>query len=366
MKKHDKWGIITLLSILFIELLLDNIVVTNNLRDFYLEGNYSVFKLSVLGICFFLLLVSVIINRRCIWHQKQETNPSLRRARRNRVTRMKDILKTLIKNSVSGNAIDILFVMFFLLHINWIPGAIFDLVKAEPERSSLFIRAIHPFIYIFCLLEAIRLKPSIPIDDNSDIKVMLTGISNIGVSNLSLLLKPLKKYPTIERVIVFVDTTIAVSSQIVQEWKVGNERIDGERAYLKEYGITDKLIEDISKFKECGKSKQILEKFLCDIFKIETQTELEVTLVDCNYSLLSDLNRSVIKAQMNLKTKDGSRYPENSLLFNLTPGNKLISIALAINSIKGDKKYCYVRQDTSELEPGQIDISEIRDTIEVD
>ncbi|MDR1895470.1 MAG: hypothetical protein LBR10_01605, partial [Prevotellaceae bacterium] len=126
-------GIISLSSILGLELLLANALTFSDCGEIW--GNQM--KCILFFVCITGLIASTVVN--IIY---SAIHPG----------KLKGVIKTLIKNSVSGNVLDILFVIFFLLHLTWIPDAVFEWIKED-------FCWVHPFIFLSGMIIATLLKP---------------------------------------------------------------------------------------------------------------------------------------------------------------------------------------------------------------
>ena len=348
-KINYRWGIATLLSILSIELLLDNVLMTNSCVDFSVLKTNCILQVKVvlLIIIVLLLCVSVFINRKYIkfWKDKSEK-------KYDRWKRFKEVLTTLIKNSVSGGMLDLLFVVFFLLHLTWIPDSIFDFVKNDPD-INLLARIVHPCIYIVGLLLVIYLKPQIPKDESGEIQLLLTGISNISFhpkfgSNLIPFIEPFKRHDKIKHIVVFFDEKI--------EYKESEEN----RAFLEEKGVSSTLLDKINSNNSLL-NESLLKEFLCQILKNKIE-EGDIELIKCDYNDLKSMYRAVADEVNNII--ENTHFSDNNMLFNLTPGTTNTSISLALNSVKGKRKLCYLSQDekqTDKYKELDLDIFEIKD-----
>lgn len=360
--KFQFWGIVSLVSVLISELLLDNIIITEpnliSIKTFLLLG---------IGVIFF---ISIYVNWKNIVPQNEK----------NRGEKIPDVLKNLIKNSVSGNTLDLLFVLFFLLHLTWVPDSIFEFVKNDPPLDRFWCRLLRPAIYICGLLIIILIKPQAKKDSTPLAKVMLTGISNISITNIFPLLKPLEENKLLEKIIVFADKKMSVDRDLLRNWEqpegYNKEKIIQEKNALIHYGVGKETLECISAFEDYEQSEQLLKDFLQKLFHsmpgyIDKEGKPEVIVVPCNYLNLEDLNYTVSKTtkEVLLRMCDNEAdtikcYSDKNLLFNLTPGTKHVSIALALNSIKGERQYCYVDQNSKKLQISQLDVFDFKDIID--
>lgn len=96
-----------------------------------------------------------------------------------------------------------------------------------------------------------------------------------------------------------------------------------------------------------------------DILRPLIKENIQIEFVECSYKKIQ-LAYDIISAKVNELLSD--KYRDEHLLFNLTPGNKNISIALSLNSIQGKRRTCYVQQnDGGRLEAEKLDVFRLKD-----
>lgn len=298
-----KWfGLLSLVSIIGLELAWDNALMTlNHCYDILIFSN--VLKSSVFYLLSILFILSILINRKHVnfkW------------------SKLSQMLRTLIKNTVSGNLLDIAFVLFFLLHLTWVPDSIFEWVKEDYS-------VMHPIIYLLGLMVAILVKPEYIKEESKEPLVMLSGVSNLlpPYSNIETLLRPIKENPSIQKIIAFVDPNMDVQ---IEDYK---GEITKENKFI------------------------VLHDFLAE------RTGKEILMVECSYNLIQSAYEIIFNETTRLLS---GTYTDKNLLFNLTPGNTNISIALALNSIRLDRRSCYIQQGgDKKLEYETLDIYKLRD-----
>ncbi len=301
-RKTTLLGSISLLSVLGLELLCDH----------YLLKGEAIGKSILFYSLILLLLVSVVLNFERLLFNKGK---------------LKDVLKTLIKNTISGNVLDLLFVLYFLLHVSWISDSIFEWVKDEANF-------MHPLIFISGLIIVVFTKPNSEKRQNGHPSVLLTGISNLGEANIAPLIKPFEEFGNIEKLIIFIDKSTKSELKNSTELPLGSilwEHKENLKIYF------NSIIGQLANYQS---QNIVIECHLC------------------NYNDLKGMY-DVIASIINKLTEAGER--DKNLLFNLTPGTKYISIALALNSIKGERQYCYMEQDSKKLQVKALDIFEIKD-----
>jgi len=452
-----RWGIISLLSILGLELLLDNIFVFNpNTCPYAIDGIIPLLKMTLFVIFFSGLILSIIFNWSYIGMRISDSVPI--NGEKDKWKKMKDILKTLIKNSVSGNILDLMFVIFFLFHLTWIPDSIFDFIKKEPEDISTLQRVVHPFIYITGLIGVIFLKPYIKKEESKEPLVIITGISFISKRNMEPFIEPLTRHSGIQRLYVFVDRRIKVQSlvdfdkekeyysylkalflisnaeKLVTAFRekfcemednskltddcfqdlVGRGIIKSYRLQLakierfllssdnigtietalkelieivkqldKEFGYAEdsdnclaayKIFRDKSSkdyyYSEIENESNaffllknalgdkyenvnffpyndtlrfwIVKEYIKDILLCIVKRDIEIHLIECDYD---EIPQSYFKISNLVNELSMGTYRDENLLFNITPGTANLSVALALNSIKGNRLCSYKEQN---------------------
>jgi len=345
----QQWGMVSLFSVLGLELILDHILVSNTWCDLIKPGiSVNGLKSGLLVLCLTALFISIYMNRKYLIIKHKNLKKS------------KDVLKTLIRNTVSGETLDIFFIVFFLLHLTWIPDSIFDFVKNDPNLC-LPLRILHPLIFLSGLAGVLFLKPQIPKTESKKIEIILSGISNLNPlkigsktqHTLGAFLEPVERNKdTIKEIIVFTDTRIQCSGK--------EENFD----ILRKLNVKE---ETLTKLKQIGKEKDnfilpcdLLEKIINDIL------DLNVKLIKCDYDNLKIMFAEISEVIEQLL--NNSSYEDENLLFNLTPGTKYISIALALNSVKGKRKSCYLKQNEPEeckkYQEVDLDAFELKDIFE--
>jgi hypothetical protein len=241
--------------------------------------------------------------------------------------------------------------LIFLLHLTWIPDSLFDLAK-DP-RPYYFG---HPLIYILGFLCALAFMPKNNRDRRSDKRIMFTGLSNLQIWTLAPFFLPLvpTEFSGIEKLVVFVDSNMKRKEDLAEVWKKFNAMENPEekdkalkrvQTNLKEYGITEAMLEDLNKYDALGNSKETLEHFLQIACTAVSKRPIVVELVPCSYSAdINDLTAQIRK-KVEKRILPRGKYENRELLFNLTPGTLSVSVALAFNATQGLRTSCYVEQN---------------------
>ena len=338
MKKYKQInlaGAISLLLILALELLFDHGLEQNNSFCFFIKSPTNPCYIWIY-ICLALLPIGIFANRK---HLK----PSFRK--------LKGVIKTLIKNSVSGSGIDILFVIFFLLHLTWIPDSIYEWTKGGAYWGQ-------PLIFVLGMLGAVMIKPQMKKETSNNPLVLLTGISIIDEKTVDAIIDPLLKEKAkneynpedFEKIIVFVDKYIKIKS------------LDG----LSEKGLSPDTLSKLTNFDhtnwtENGK-KDIIRCLLKDLIRYSFKKQnVDIELIDCSYNKIQSAF-DIISTKVNELLS--GKYTDKQLMFNITPGNKIISIALALNSIQRDRQTCYIQQTPPyDIEAEELNIFKLKDIV---
>jgi CRISPR/Cas system-associated protein Csm6 len=101
---------------------------------------------------------------------------------------------------------------------------------------------------------------------------------------------------------------------------------------------------------------EIISEFLKEITHKE-----DVLVIECSYELIQTAYEKISKTTDDLLNDS---YDDKHLLYNLTPGNKNISIALALNSIRGNRSSCYIHQSGNKkgsIEYEELDVFHLKD-----
>ena len=188
--------------------------------------------------------------------------------------------------------------------------------------------------------------------------VLFTGISNIDSRTVLAILDAVNSKKTegiyncekIEKIIVFIDPGISVKT---------TEGLDS-------MGVDEHSLKSLEQITHKSDFEHLqlyesIKSVLSDLVYTTTGRNLEIQMVECSYEKIQvayDLISREIKKII------FGKYEDHHLLFNLTPGNKNISIALALNSIHGNRRSCYMQQSGSKkdiLEVEELDIFRIKD-----
>lgn len=300
-KIHLAMPLLALFSIVIIELLLDYRFYT--IKCWVAEFNYTN---AILLMCIAFIATSWCINR-------------------DRDHSIGQVFKMLIKNTTSGNPWDLLFVFLFLLHLAWIPDAIFDWVK-EPENYNFG----HPLIFVLGLVAVSMIKQTNAKSTNTP-TVLLTGISHISPFSLDGFCKPIREYHlTLKKVVIFADRQLKVNCK--------QEEID-----------LLPINEDLKKRLKTVPSIEFteLEELIKDVIK-NINSAIEVEIEHCEYDEVKTTYEKIAQ-KVNKILHDNKTIDNKNLLFSVSPGTVNVGVAMAINSLKGDRQCYYIEQNGAKI-----------------
>lgn len=346
-KKLQAWGIVFVLSLIMAIILIDRLIIMDlpfslNLKNWYWLSYVMVF----------FLFLSFVSWRFVKSEEKKE----------NVVThRWNEKIMQMLTNTAKGSPLDIITLLIFLAFAAWIPDAILDFIKGE-----FWFR---PFLYIVGLFLLVIGKPSFVIFrkkvEAGDRRLMLTGMSNVSNKfqmNLVPVIKPLTKYSNIKTFLVLLsDEILKGYDEIVLEEKEKKDNEDN-KDNEKNNRLKDALEEYVTSLKNAGicakklESKnlslvhEIIRKLLKAYINVEIPTyskEIEIKFsnpVDYNnFDACNDECYRFLQDEMKKKYKD------EHVVVNTTPGTKMVTSAMAINSIKGNRAMVYISQSGGEV-----------------
>ena len=274
---------------------------------------------------------------------------------------LKSILRNLLKNSVSGNKLDILVVFFFLFHLAWIPDACFNLIT---ENEGILYSFYQIVVFSAGLYGAMRLKPVFDKSDKHTPLVIFSGISHINARRLDSLLKPLKYKDnlSLQKWVVFIDKELKVdcpTNESIEYFYVEQRLSEIDINTLKTLDAhCKKDPKDLPEIKNSIKS--LLEELIAHN---KCQTKIQsIEVYDCDYDSIQQTSDTVA-SRVDKILQQG--YKDENLLFYITPGTANFSVALALNSIR-KKRWCgYVKQNgNGEYEQIDLNVFKLKDIAE--
>ena len=331
-KKLQAWGIVYVLSLIMAIILIDRLIIMNLPFTLDVKNWYWV----SFPMMFFLFLSFVS------WHVVKSEEK-----KENIVTHSwNEKIMQMLTNTAKGSYLDIITLLIFLAFAAWIPDAILDFVKGECW--------FRPFLYIIGLFFLVVGKPSFVLTGEKvrkeDRKLVLTGMSNISNKNqmnLDPVIKPLNEYPNIETFLVLLSDEILNGYNDIDLSKENRpnlcKALETYVTSLRDEGLCDKgklSSEKISFVKE--KISNLLKAYIKEIPAYK-EKEFNIKFsdpVDYNdFDVCNDMCYSFLKTEMGK-----NKYEDKHVVVNTTPGTKMVTSAMAINSIKGNRAMVYISQ----------------------
>lgn len=265
----------------------------------------------------------------------------------------------MLTNTAKGSKLDIFVLLVFIAFMEWIPNTITGCI--EEEKSWL-----RPILYIGGLSALVYGKPSIILlgdkVQHKERKLLLTGmscVSNKPQMNVLPLIAPLETYHNIETLLILLSDTVwdnldGIDPAKEKDVELANALQDYKNNMLRLHpGGNERLTNDkvIDVQKELGK---LLRTY---IKKNENYRNKEIKIVFSapvdynNFDACNDVCYEILK-----KTMKGT-YHDRHVVVNTTPGTKMVTSAMAINSIKGNRAMIYMSQDGNGIVEANPDVS---------
>lgn len=257
----------------------------------------------------------------------------------NRNRDLRERLSLLVANTCSGNYVDIALVFTFLIYTAQISATVNDVIVNGHS-------VLRPIIYTFALGISVFQKPIFLQErrENSH-KVLITGLSKIAYSerdgngsfNIEPTILPVNRFDSsVELVVVLV---------AAESYK----RLKMPVAAPKPEEIGDKgtVYNVIMSYSNDEKEKYTDEELMEIIRKLCDKPNLKIVFSPTvDFNNFNDCNKAVMnQVQQVLADKE---YDDCDLMFNITPGTKMLSVAMTINAIKGERTIVYISQDSSD------------------
>lgn len=334
-KKLQAWGIVFVLSLIMAIILIDRLIIMDLPFSFNLKNWYWLSYVMV-----FFLFLSFVSWRFVKSEEKKE----------NVVThRWNEKIMQMLTNTAKGSPLDIITLLIFLAFAAWIPDAILDFIKGE-----FWFR---PFLYIVGLFLLVIGKPSFVIfrekvkaDDRS---LMLTGMSNVSNKfqmNLEPVIKPLTVYSNIKTFLVLLSDEILNGYNDIYLEKEENDNLKKALieyvTSLKNAGICAKKLEP----KNLSFVHEIIRKLLkAYINEIPAYRGKEIEIKFSNPVDYNNFDACNDECYRFLQDEMKKKYKDEHVVVNTTPGTKMVTSAMAINSIKGNRAMVYISQSGGEV-----------------
>ena len=334
-KKLQAWGIVFVLSLIMAIILIDRLIIMDLPFSFNLKNWYWLSYVMV-----FFLFLSFVSWRFVKSEEKKE----------NVVThRWNEKIMQMLTNTAKGSPLDIITLLIFLAFAAWIPDAILDFIKGE-----FWFR---PFLYVVGLFLLVIGKPSFVIfrekvkaDDRS---LMLTGMSNVSNKfqmNLEPVIKPLTVYSNIKTFLVLLSDEILNGYNDIYLEKEENDNLKKALieyvTSLKNAGICAKKLEP----KNLSFVHEIIRNLLkAYINEIPAYRGKEIEIKFSNPVDYNNFDACNDECYRFLQDEMKKKYKDEHVVVNTTPGTKMVTSAMAINSIKGNRAMVYISQSGGEV-----------------
>lgn len=277
---------------------------------------FSIFsdsKIILPTICFSIVLISILVG---IQKKVIQSNSFT--------------LNRFLNNALGLRLISFIFSLFFIFHLSW-TGDI--LLESTDNINQLFkvIPLALGFLGAFYIFPD---KTNLSQHDNNKRTSLITGISRIKFDPLEdfesstcyTIIAPLTYYQNISKLILLC------SQKLSFEYIIQNEEITCP--IMKEI---DKFFPKHSKYLNSNEQEQFIRNLLCAYNKHHSYRDIQIiTTPLINYSDIDDINSTLFQS---IKENNIS---DNELIFNVTPGNKNISIVMSFFGAKHQREIGFV------------------------
>lgn len=350
MNKLQLWGIVYVISLVFSMMFIDRLVILDlpfslNVKEWPCLVYAMIFAVATCVTSWFIL-------------RNEEKREKVTRHRWN------EKIMLMFTNTAKGNYLDIIVLFVFLAYAAWIPDTCFDWIKEGRY-------GIRPIIYLIGLGLFVWGKPQIVSVEKTiepeERKILLTGMSNVSYisyikqMNIYPLIEPLKKYTNIETFIVLLSDLVWDRFNNIDPLKETDELLKSAlENYKKEI---EKLNFKVEKTEEGDEKKEKLEEntdktqsvkqalkelLLAYIKTIPAYKNREINIVFSEPVDYNDFDACNNKCYQALKYIMGegvfAKYKDFQVVVNTTPGTAIVTSAMTINAIKGNRAMIYTTQ----------------------
>jgi hypothetical protein len=305
---------------------------------------------AIFGITLITTIVALIL----IKHYEKESA--------GKVTR-NEKMALLIQNSCRGRWADIMYVLAFLLYLNWLPNITLLCIQENNELS--LIRLVVYGIGVFLLVYG---KPTFGSCKDSKVEertVLVSGLSTLSITssgkpNSEAFFMPFDKFPNIEKVEVLLTDAFFKGNTKVETSKNSSNNTSNSNQ-----SDDNTILGKTLKYKELMKQKvhsdgsvstadveSTLKTFILECISLKDNykgKDVEVIFSEAaNYNSFEDCNNKSVQL-IKSANKKGQAYKDENMVINITPGTSIVSSVMTLNSIKGDRIMVYVDQTTGEL-----------------
>lgn len=306
----------------------------------------------------------------------------------------KEKIVMLVSSSCSGNGVDILFVLSFIFYMAWLPDACSDFIK---DGLSPF----RVLIYLMGLFVMIVFKPTIykePQEVNAESRTLLmTGFSDIKnkySATIEPIIWPFADYKNIKKVVVLLTHQVRLNvgellleetdclKKAYEDYKYGMIEL-----YCKYYENEDalKIKKDLASLKNEAEKENYLKAHATITFELSMKTSKDRHLILEIEDKIRNLIKNCIKIYVEKKGFDydlnqlekddaivftepadyndfddcnekcydklGSvmrhNFLDENVIVNITSGTAIVTSALTLNAIKGNRGMIYRKQNAN-------------------
>ena len=257
---------------------------------------------------------------------------------------LRERLSRLVANTCSGSVVDIALIFVFLIYTAQISAAINDAIV----NHSPWWR---PLIYAFALGISVLQKPLLTDQRRQNTaRVLITGLSNITYSvkgnvessNIYPAILPIKKFPSsIELVVLIVSKE---SFKRIKNPENPPANADERSLYskLSPYFANSGTTSPPAQSEEDLNENDLIEiiRSLCE------NNDLEVIISQpVDFDNFEECNRVILSQTKAILADSKRNYDDKDLMFNISPGTKMLTGAMTINAIKGERNIVYISQN---------------------
>ena len=290
------------------------------------------------------------------------------------------IVKRFLSNAIGLKWLSLVFILGFLVHIEWIAAASYNLFF---DGSGHWFE---PIILILGLLLLCALFPvksgKERIDNKAKQTLLVTGLTVpprstvlISKDSLDLLFKPLLIYKDIEQIAILPSPELyeKIKNTKSSEEDIINIKND-LRSALKECEQDEVSIKNLfDSYMECIKSesRSQINRMITRFFDFYIKNAKNESMLK-----YSDYANKSIKIHFSPESEDydnfekcyegfgelikkyegGNKNATMKTLIHITPGTKIVTASLTLHAIKGYRKMIYTRQSDAKLDKVSMDV----------
>lgn len=259
---------------------------------------------------------------------------------------LRERLSRLVANTCSGSVVDIALIFVFLIYTAQISAAINDVIV----NHSPWLR---PLIYAFALGISVLQKPLLT-DQRlpNTARVLITGLSNITYSvkdnvessNIYPAILPIKKFHDSIKLVVLIVSKESFKRITPPE----NPPANADKQSL--YSILSPYFANSGTTSPPAQSEEDLNED--DLIKIIRslckKNDFEVIISEpVDFDNFEECNREILSQTKAILADSNHKYDDCDLMFNISPGTKMLTGAMTINAIKGERNIVYISQNST-------------------